>query len=140
MGDIMNQMKILFGTISSVLFSVFSYLFGGIDSSFFVLVIVMIFDYLTGICKAIYFKTVNSRIGIKGIIKKVGYFLIVSLSALLDEILDSNTMIRTFVIFFFIANEGISILENWGSMGLPLPKKLMEFFEDLKQKAGDENE
>lgn len=101
-----------------------SYFFGGIDNLIIILLIIMGIDYLTGICKAITSKKVNSIVGIKGIIKKFGYLLIVALSVLLDKILGDSSAIRTLVIYFFIANEGISILKNWGSDGFTTAKKI----------------
>ena len=101
----------------------------------------MLLDYITGICKAIVNKKINSVIGIKGIIKKIGYLILVALSVQLDNITGGTGALRTLVIYFFVANEGISILENWGSIGLPMPKKLMETLEQLKKEnGGNENE
>lgn len=113
--------------------AIITFLIGGLDNLLFTLLVVIVIDYLTGICKAIYRKKLNSRIGLKGILKKVGYLLIIILSTLMDRIFnDSSMAIRTLVIYFFLANESISILENWGTIGLPLPKKLYEIFEKLK--------
>jgi len=84
------------------------------------------------------FKKVNSSIGAKGIIKKVGYLIIVAMSVLLDQTMGNTGAIRSIVIYFFVANEGISILENWGSMGLPLPKKIFDVLEQIKNEKGDE--
>lgn len=103
------------------------------------LLIIMAIDYITGICKAIINKKLNSILGIRGIIKKFGYLLIVALSVLIDKILGDADAIRMLIIYFFIANEGISILENWSEMGLPLPKKLKQFFEQLKNKGEKKN-
>lgn len=116
----------------------FSFLMGSIDNLLIMLLIIMAIDYLTGICKAIVNKKLNSIVGVKGIIKKVGYLLIVALAVLIDKIMGDAGAIRILVIYFFIANEGISILENWGQMGLPLPNKLKQFFEQLKNE-GDKN-
>ena len=116
----------------------FSFLMGSIDNLLIMLLIIMAIDYLTGICKAIVNKKLNSIVGVKGIIKKVGYLLIVALAVLIDKIMGDAGAIRILVIYFFIANEGISILENWGKMGLPLPKKLKQIFEQLKNE-GDKN-
>lgn len=113
--------------------SSFSYVMGGSDNLLIMLLVVMIIDYLTGICKAIINKKLNSIVGLKGIIKKFGYLLIIALSVLIDKILGDPSAISALVIYFFIANEGISILENWGQMGLPLPSKLKEIFEQLKK-------
>lgn len=123
--------KILLNVIGSFVFSFASYIFGGIDSAFIILLIIMALDYITGICKAIYKKELNSFIGVKGIIKKFGYLLIVALAVLIDKLI-GDSGIRSLVIYFFIANEGISILENWGMMGLPLPKKIYDVLEQLK--------
>jgi len=123
--------------ISSVIVSSITYLVGGFDTSFIVLLIVMGLDYVTGVCKAIYKKNLNSFIGIKGIIKKFGIILIVVLSVLLDKLTGNTNAIKLLVIYFFVANESISILENWGSMGLPLPKKLYSILENLKEEGSD---
>lgn len=112
--------------------SFLSYILGGFDTCLNVLLVVVVIDYITGIAKAISFKKVNSIIGLKGILKKLGYFIIVALDVAIDKIVGSNGAIRVVVIYFFIANEGISILENWGLMGLPLPKKLINILEQLK--------
>lgn len=117
----------------SIFISIFSYLLGGLDSLITTLLIVIMIDYTTGILKAIYQRDLNSKVGLKGIIKKCGYIFIVILATLADRLLgDGESAIRTIVIYSFIANESLSILENWGSMGLPLPKKLVEVFSSLK--------
>ena len=121
-------------TLFSVLMSIVTYLFGGIDSLLLMLLIIMAIDYITGVLKGIYKKEIDSSFGIKGIIKKIGYLLIVILATLFDYLINDNSMaIRTLVIYFFISNEAISILENWGAIGLPLPKKLYDVFDKLKE-------
>lgn len=127
----MEKSSIVLG--SSIL-GLITFIFGGLDSLFISFLIIMVLDYITGICKAIYKKKLNSTIGAKGLLKKFGYILIVVLAVLADKILnDSSMAIRTLVLYFFIANEAISILENWGELGLPLPKKLYQIFEKLKE-------
>lgn len=109
--------------------SLFIFLIGGIDNSFKILLTFIIIDYLTGIIKAIYKKDISSKIGIKGIVKKIGYIFIVIVAALFDRLIgDSSMAVRSLTIFFFASNEAISILENWGTIGLPLPKKLYQVF------------
>lgn len=123
-------------TVISSILSILIYLFGGFDSLVISLIIVMAIDYITGICKGIYHKKLNSTIGLKGILKKFGYLLIVILATLFDNIIHDESMaIRALVIYFFISNEAISILENWGSLGLPLPKKIFDVFEKLKEQS-----
>lgn len=134
-------MKNIFNFITSTLLTTVVYFLGGLDIALKTLLIFMLLDYITGICKAIVNKKINSIIGIKGIIKKVGYLIVVALSVQLDNITGGTGALRTLVIYFFVANEGISVLENWGSIGLPLPKKIMETLEQLKKEnGGNENE
>lgn len=133
-------MKTVFNFISGTVLTTIVYYLGGFDTALQTLLIMMVLDYITGICKAIHNKKINSAIGLKGIIKKIGYLIIVALCVLLDRIAGDTGAIRNLVIYFFVANEGISILENWGSMGMPLPKKIIEVLEQLKQSnGGDEN-
>ena len=92
--------------------------------------IALILSLSNGVDK--YIEKVNSLIGLRGIIKKFGYFIVVGVAVVLDRIMGDTGAIRTLVIYFFIANDGISILENWGGMGLPLPQKLFDVLEQLK--------
>lgn len=134
-------MKNLINFVTSTLLTTVVYFLGGLDIALKTLLIFMLLDYITGICKAIVNKKINSIIGVKGIVKKVGYLIIVALSVQLDNITGGTGALRTLVIYFFVANEGISILENWGSIGLPLPKKIKETLEQLKKgNGGNENE
>ena len=125
-------MKNLINFITSTLTTTLVYFLGGWDVALQILVAVVVLDYITGICKAIYNKKMSSTVGLKGIMKKVGYFIIVAVAVILDRITGGTGARRTLVIYFFVANEGISILENWGGMGLPLPQKLMDTLEQLK--------
>lgn len=119
--------------IFSMCLSIFSYLIGGIDHMLISLLIMISIDYITGILKGIYEHKLSSKISIKGIIKKIGYLLVVIVATIFDRILYDDTFaIRTLVIYFFIANESISILENWSLIGLPLPKKLQQITKNLK--------
>ena len=123
-------------TISNFLFSLLVYLIGGLDNLIITLLIFMLLDYSTGILKAIYKKELNSKISLKGIIKKIGYIFVVITASLFDYIINKDEMpIRNLTLYFFIANEAISILENWAILGLPLPKKLSEVFEQIKNKS-----
>lgn len=134
-------MKNIINFVTSTLLTTVVYFLGGLDIALKTLLVFMLLDYITGICKAIVNKKVNSIIGIKGIIKKIGYLIVVALSVQLDNITGGTGALRTLVIYFFVANEGISVLENWGFIGLPLPKKIMETLEQLKKEnGGEENE
>lgn len=123
----------------SVVLTTFIYLVGGIDIAMKSLLIVIVIDYITGVMSAIYNKELNSTIGLKGILKKFSYLIIVSLSVILDRIVGDTGAIRTLVIYFFVANDGISIVENIGKMGVPLPKKLTEVLEQLRNKGDEES-
>ena len=129
-------MKNIINFVTSTLLTTVVYFLGGLDIALKTLLIFILLDYITGLCKAIVNKKVNSIIGVKGIIKKIGYLIVVTLSVQLDNIIGSTGALRTLVIYFFVANEGISVLENWGSIGLPLPKKIMETLEQLKKENG----
>ena len=93
---------------------------------------IILIDYITGVLSAIYNKKLSSKIGLKGILKKFCYLLIVALAVVLDNLLQLNSIIRNGVIYFLIANDGISVIENVGNMGIKLPKKLTQYFEQLK--------
>ena len=129
-------MKTIINYITSTLLTTVVYYLGGWDIALKTLLILMALDYATGICKSIVNKKINSIIGAKRIIKKVGYLIIVALSFLLDGIIGDTGTIRNLVVYFFVANEGISIIENWGAMGLPLPEKILDVLEQLKHENG----
>lgn len=125
-------MKNIINVITGAVVTIATYFLGGWDIAIQSLLVFIVIDYITGVLKAIYNKELNSAVGVKGIIKKVGYLLVVSISVLLDKIAGNTGAIRNIVIYFFVANEGLSILENWGNLGLPLPKQLTEVLEQLK--------
>lgn len=125
-------MKIITNFSIATLLTGIAYFLGGWDTALQTLLLVMSLDYITGVCKAIKKKELNSKTGIWGIIKKFGYLIIVMLSVVMDKIAGDTGAIRNMVIYFFVANDGISILENWGDMGLPLPQKIFDVLEQLK--------
>ena len=114
---------------------------GGFDSIIAALISLIALDYLTGIIKAISQKKLSSEIGFKGIAKKIFIFLIVALACLVQDIIGDSIPVREIVIMFYIANEGISIIEN-GAEVIPVPKKLKNILLQLRDKAeqDDENE
>lgn len=111
-------------------------LFGGTDGIFLTLIIFMTVDYITGVCAAIVHKQVSSRIGAKGIAKKVGILCVVALATLIEKNIIDTTALRTAVILYYISNEGISIFENITRLGVPIPQKL----KDLLSNLADENQ
>lgn len=131
------MMKIALNNILSVILTTFIYLLGGVDVALQCLLIMIILDYISGIASAIYNKNLDSKIGLKGILKKFMYLVIVCVSVIIDKIVGNTGAVRTLVIYFFVANDGLSIIENMGKMGIPLPKKLIDTLNQLKNK-GDE--
>lgn len=128
-------MKNVISDILSVILTTLVYILGGFDVALKSLIIIVIIDYLTGVGSAYYNKKVSSKKGLKGIIKKFCYFLIVALAVVIDNLMGQSGVIRTLVIYFFVANDGISIIENMAEMDVKLPKKLIESLEDLKHKS-----
>ena len=128
-------MKHFINDVISVIFTTFVYLIGGFDIAIQSLLIVMVVDYLTGIASAMYNKELSSKIGFKGILKKFSYLCVVALSVVIDNLIGQSGLIRTLVIYFFVANDGLSIIENMAEMGVKLPQKLIDSLEQLKKKG-----
>lgn len=128
-------MKYFLNNIASVLLTTIIYLLGGIDIALKSLIVIMMIDYITGVASAIYNKKLSSKIGFKGIIKKFCYLLVVALSVVIDNLISQDGVIRTLVIYFFVANDGLSIIENMAEMDIKLPKKLVDSLEQIKGKG-----
>ncbi len=108
---------------------------GGIDGFLFALIAFSVIDYITGIMCAIVNRKLSSQIGSKGIFKKVLVFILVGVGHIIDsKIIGDGSVVRTAVIFFYLSNEGISLLENAGRIGLPIPNKLKEVLTQLHEK------
>lgn len=122
-------------TISGAICAACGFLWGELDGLLYALVAFMTIDYVTGLVVAWIRKELSSEIGFKGIAKKVFILSLVAVGHILDvHVLGGGAVCRSAVIGFYIANEGISILENAGNIGLPLPKKLIEVLQQLKSK------
>lgn len=128
-------MKHFISDIGSVILTTTVYLLGGFDIAIQSLLIVMVVDYLTGIASAIYNKELSSKIGFKGIIKKFSYLCVVALSVVIDNLTGQRGLIRTLVIYFFVTNDGLSIIENMAEMGVKLPQKLIDSLEQIRKKG-----
>lgn len=113
---------------------ILTYIFGGWDTCLIVLVAFMALDYLTGVMGAINQRNLSSDIGRRGILKKVTILIVLIVSVLLDRLLNGTWVFRTLVCYFYIANEAISLLENAVKIGIPVPKKLIQVLEQLKNK------
>ncbi len=114
-----------------------SYVFGRGDVLFISLLLMMVLDYITGFCKAVVIKRLNSIRIFSGIAKKVGYLSLVALAVILDKILGSGDTIRNLIIYSFIVNEMLAILENCGAMGLKIPLPIYQILEQLQEQEQD---
>ena len=109
---------------------------GGFDGFLNALIAVVIVDYITGVMCAIVEKQLSSKVGTNGIFKKILIFMLVGIAHIVDYyLIQSGNAIRTAIIFFYIANEGISILENTAAIGLPVPEKLRNILQLLKDRS-----
>ena len=133
----MKVITVIKGVISAVL-TTLVYLIGGWDIAMQCLLIMIVLDYLTGMGKSYVSGTLNSNRGLKGIVKKLGLLVLVAVSQVVDVLLNMSGVVRTFIIYYIVANEGLSILENLGKMGIIVPKFLVEKLEQLKE--GEMNE
>lgn len=109
------------------------FLFGEFDISLQCLLVFIVLDYISGLIKAYCTKTLSSKIGFKGILKKVGILAIVALSVSLDRLGGDTGAIRTLVIYYFVANEGLSVLENLAEAGIPIPKSIKKALKNIKK-------
>lgn len=113
---------------------------GGFDGFLYALVAFVVLDYLTGVMCAISDKKLSSNVGFKGIFRKVLIFVLVGVGHIIDsQILGDGGAIRTAVIFFYLSNEGISMLENAAHLGLPIPQKLKDILENLHDREDKED-
>lgn len=112
-----------------------TFIFGDWDVALQCLVIAIAIDYISGIIKAFINKDLSSKIGVKGLLKKVGVLLIVALATLIDRITGESGAVRTLVIYYFVANEGLSVVENLGEAGLPIPDVIKKALRSLKSQS-----
>lgn len=120
--------------LSAEIFAGFGFLFGGMDGLLTALMAFMMMDYLTGIIVAVKEKKLSSEVGFYGLIKKGVMLSIVAIGHILDtQIIGGSSMLRSGAAGFFLANEGLSMLENAGMLGIPLPKKLKTLLQQLKK-------
>lgn len=126
-------MKEIYNGIVATLLTAFVYLVGGLDVAMIALLVAIVLDYLSGIIKAYVTKQLSSQTGFKGIVKKVAVLMIVMLAVLVDRVTGETGAIRTLVIYYFVANEGLSIIENLGQAGVPIPQSIKKALKALKK-------
>lgn len=114
------------------------YFLGGWDGFIYALIAFVVIDYITGLMCAVLDKKLSSEVGFRGIFKKVLIFSLVAIGHIIDKsIIGDSSVIRTAVIFFYLSNEGVSILENAAHIGLPVPQKLKDILEQLHNRTED---
>lgn len=114
---------------------------GGCDGLLYALLAFVVIDYITGIMCAVVDKKLSSEVGFNGIFKKVLIFALVGIGHILDiRVIGSGSVMRTAVIFFYLSNEGVSLLENAAYLGLPIPQKLKSVLEQLHDRSEKEDE
>lgn len=117
------------------------YFVGGCDGLLYALLAFVVIDYITGVMCAIADRKLSSEVGFKGIAKKVLIFMMVGIANVLDvQIIGNGSVLRTAVIFFYLSNEGVSLLENAGHLGLPIPSRLKAVLEQLHDRAEDDDQ
>lgn len=133
--EIVGYCQLVFAAIGGAL----GWFIGGLDGFLYALIAFVVIDYLTGLLAAGVQKKLSSEVGFKGIAKKIAIFLLVGIANIIDvNVIQNGTALRTAVIFFYLSNEGLSILENAGNIGLPIPEKLKTMLSQLKDKEDTE--
>ena len=138
MKEFWNTIQLVFAAVGGWL----GYFLGGCDGLLYALIAFVAIDYITGVMCAISDKTLSSEVGFKDICRKVLIFLLVGIGHIVDaQVIGSGGVLRTAVIFFYLSNEGVSLIENAAHLGLPVPDKLkavLEQLHDRAEKGGDE--
>ena len=137
MKEFWNTIQLIFTAIGGWL----GYFLGGCDGLLYALIAFVVIDYITGVMCAINDKTLSSEVGFRGICRKVLIFLLGGIANILDvQVIGTGSVLRTAVIFFYISNEGVSLLENAAHLGLPVPEKIKTVLEQLHDRSESEDE
>ena len=138
MKEFWNTIQLIFTAVGGWL----GWFLGGCDGLLYALLIFVTLDYLTGVMCAVADHKLSSEVGFKGICRKVLIFALVGIGHVLDtQVISTGSILRTAVIFFYLSNEGVSLVENAAHLGLPIPEKLkavLEQLHDRAEKGGDE--
>ena len=135
MKDFWNVIQLIFSDLGGWL----GYFLGGCDGLLYTLLAFTAMDYITGIMCAVNDHTLSSEVGFRGICRKVLIFMLVGIANILDaDVVGTGSVLRTAVIFFYISNEGVSLLENAAHLGLPVPEKIKMVLEQLHDRAKKE--
>jgi toxin secretion/phage lysis holin len=137
MKEFWNLIQLIFTALGGWL----GYFLGGCDGLLYALLVFVVLDYVTGIMCAINDHKLSSEVGFRGICRKVIIFMLVGIGHILDvNVIGTGSVLRTAIIFFYLSNEGVSLLENAGHLGLPIPEKLKDVLEQLHDRAEKEGE
>ena len=132
MKEFWNTIQLIFSAVGGWL----GYFLGGCDGLLYAHIAIDVIDYITGVMCAIINRELSSAVGFKGIFRKVLIFLLVGIANIIDvQVIGTGAVLRTAVIFFYISNEGVSLLENAGHLGLPIPEKIKTVLEQLHDRA-----
>lgn len=132
MKEFWNTIQLIFTAVGGWL----GYFLGGCDGLLYALIAFVVIDYITGVMCAVINRELSSAVGFKGIFRKVLIFLLVGIANIIDvQVIGTGAVLRTAVIFFYISNEGVSLLENAGHLGLPIPEKIRTVLEQLHDRA-----
>ena len=132
MKEFWNTIQFIFTAVGGWL----GYFLGGCDGLLFALIAFVTVDYITGVMCAVIDRKLSSAVGFKGIFRKVLIFLLVGIANIIDvQVVGTGAVLRTAVIFFYISNEGVSLLENAGHLGLPIPERVKTVLEQLHDRA-----
>ena len=136
MKNIWNWIQVALAAVVGTL----GWFLGELDGFLYALIAFVVIDYLTGVMCAVVDKKLSSAVGFKGIFKKVLIFVMVGIGNIIDvQVLGQAGVLRTAVIFFYLSNEGVSLLENAGHLGLPIPAKLKAVLEQLHDRSEKED-
>lgn len=137
MKNIWNWIQVALAAVGGTL----GWFLGELDGFLYALIAFVVIDYLTGVMCAIVEKKLSSAVGFKGIFKKVLIFVMVGVGNIIDvQVLGQAGVLRTAVIFFYLSNEGVSMLENAGHLGLPIPQKLKDVLAQLHDRSGSDSD
>ena len=136
MKEFWNTIQFIFTAVGGWL----GYYLGGCDGLLYALLAFVVEDYVTGVMCAVSDKKLSSEVGFKGICRKVLIFILVGIANIFDvQVIGTGSVLRTAVIFFYISNEGLSLLENAGHLGLPIPEKMKVVLAQLHDRAEENN-
>ena len=135
MKEFWNAIQFIFAALGGWL----GWFLGGCDGLLYALIAFVVVDYITGVMCAVVDKKLSSEVGFRGIFKKILIFLLVGIANLLDvNIIGNGSVLRTAAIFFYLSNEGVSLLENATHLGLPVPEKLKSVLQQLHDRAEED--